>query len=345
MNKKVQLNKSDFESHLEVRWCPGCGDYSVLAAVQRYLASIGEPIEKHVFVSGIGCSSRFPYYMNTYGFHTIHGRAPAIAMGLTIARPDLSVWVVTGDGDLLSIGGNHFLHMLRRNPNIKVLLLNNQIYGLTKGQYSPTSTKGKVTKSSPAGSPDTPINPIQLALGAQATFVARVIDVDAQNLTEVLSEAYTHRGTALIEIYQNCNIFNDGAFDRIRGRDERAQYQLLLRHNAPLVFGRNSENGLIVENGRARAVEIGSNSSESVAKFGITTYDVTNFSLAMAMATIPQTDDACVPMGVFYKVDRPCIEDVLAEQLKDARKKAQLSSSAKDNLEELYLSGNTWTIR
>ncbi len=221
-----KLSKKDFETDQEVRWCPGCGDYAVLTAVQKLLPTLDVPRENFVFVSGIGCSSRFPYYVDTYGFHSIHGRAPAVASGVKVANPNLSVWVITGDGDALSIGGNHLMHTLRRNLDINILLFNNRIYGLTKGQYSPTSEKGKVTKSTPLGSADYPVNPISLALGAQAGFVARTLDVDAKHMTEVLSEAAVHRGTSLVEIYQNCNIFNDGAFANIAERDVRADAQL-----------------------------------------------------------------------------------------------------------------------
>jgi len=222
----VQLTAKDFKSDQEVRWCPGCGDYAILSAVQGFMPQLGIPREKIVFVSGIGCSSRFPYYMNTYGMHSIHGRAPAIATGLSVTRPDLSVWVITGDGDALSIGGNHLIHALRRNVNLKILLFNNQIYGLTKGQYSPTSELGKITKSTPMGSLDHPFNPVSVALGAEATFVARSIDSDRKHLTEVLTKAAAHKGTAFVEIYQNCNIFNDGAFDLLKEPDTRADNQI-----------------------------------------------------------------------------------------------------------------------
>src|SRR6058998_2086658 len=232
-----KYTKKDFESDQDVRWCPGCGDYAILSAIQKSMPDLGIPREKIVFISGIGCSSRFPYYMNTYGFHTIHGRAPAIATGLRVARPDLKVFVVTGDGDGLSIGGNHMLHVLRRNVNLTILLFNNRIYGLTKGQYSPTSETGKITKSTPAGSVDEPFNPISLALGAEATFVARTLDSDRKHLTSVLRQAVEHRGSALVEIYQNCPIFNDGAFDVLKDRDEAQARLVPLEHGRPVVFG------------------------------------------------------------------------------------------------------------
>ncbi|MET9888554.1 2-oxoacid:ferredoxin oxidoreductase subunit beta, partial [Streptomyces sp. NPDC006430] len=234
----------DFKSDQEVRWCPGCGDYAVLAAVQGFMPELGLARENIVFVSGIGCSSRFPYYMNTYGMHSIHGRAPAIATGLATSRRDLSVWVVTGDGDALSIGGNHLIHALRRNVNLKILLFNNRIYGLTKGQYSPTSEIGKITKSTPMGSLDAPFNPVSLALGAEASFVARTIDSDRKHLTEVLRAAADHQGTALVEIYQNCNIFNDGAFDALKDKDRAQEAVIRLEHGQPIRFGTDLTKGI-----------------------------------------------------------------------------------------------------
>src|ERR687891_782149 len=236
------LTRSDFVSDQEVRWCPGCGDYAILAAVQGIMPTLGIPKEKIVFISGIGCSSRFPYYMNTYGLHGIHGRAAAIATGIATARPDLQVWVVTGDGDGLSIGGNHLIHALRRNVNLKILLFNNQVYGLTKGQYSPTSEMGKITKSTPMGSLDHPFNPVSVALGVEATFVARTIDSDRGHLTEVLGKAAAHRGAAFVEILQNCNIYNDGAFDYVR---EEKQNRIYLRHGERIRFGREDEKGVV----------------------------------------------------------------------------------------------------
>ena len=235
---QLGLKAKDFKTDQEVRWCPGCGDYAILAAVQGFMPELGVARENIVFISGIGCSSRFPYYMNTYGMHSIHGRAPAIATGLSSSRPDLSVWVVTGDGDALSIGGNHLIHALRRNVNLKILLFNNRIYGLTKGQYSPTSELGKITKSTPFGSLDAPFNPVSVALGAEATFVARTLDSDRKHLTSVLRAAADHEGTALVEIYQNCNIFNDGAFDLLKDADTRDDWTIPLEHGAPLRFGK-----------------------------------------------------------------------------------------------------------
>ena len=245
--KLVQLTAKDFKSDQEVRWCPGCGDYAILAAMQSFMPELGLPREKIVFISGIGCAARFPYYMQTYGMHSIHGRAPAIATGLSTSRPDLSVWVVTGDGDALSIGGNHLIHVLRRNVNVKILLFNNQIYGLTKGQYSPTSPLGTRNKSTPMGSLDYPFNPVSIALGAEATFVARSIDTDKKHLTEVLRRAASHKGTALVEIYQNCNVYNDGAFDAVK---EQTENQIRLVHGEPIRFGAEDERGVKLRDGR-----------------------------------------------------------------------------------------------
>ena len=246
--------RKDFQTDQEVRWCPGCGDYTILASVQNYMATMGVAKEKIVFISGIGCSSRFPYYMNTYGMHSIHGRAPAIASGLAASRPDLSVWVITGDGDALSIGGNHLIHALRRNLNIKILLFNNQIYGLTKGQYSPTSEEGKRTKSSPVGSIDHPFNPISLALGAEATFVARTLDMDRNHTTEIVQAAYEHEGSAFIEIYQNCNVFNDKAFIQLTGKEERVHNRINLTHGEPITFGEAGSRSILDSAGVARAL-------------------------------------------------------------------------------------------
>src|SRR5437588_3159495 len=253
----VALTRKDFQSDQEVRWCPGCGDYSVLAAVQFLLPELGVRLENTVFVSGIGCSSRFPYYMETYGMHSIHGRAPAIASGLAIARPDLSVWVVTGDGDSLSIGGNHLIHALRRNVNVTILMFNNQIYGLTKGQYSPTSETGKITKSTPFGSVDFPFNPISLALGAEATFVARTHDMDRKHMQETFRRAHDHRGGAFVEIYQNCNVFNDGAIEDVTAKEARPNMLIPLEHGQPVRFGPDLEKGVMLDGrGRARIVDV-----------------------------------------------------------------------------------------
>src|SRR2546427_2967648 len=257
------LTAKDLASDQDVRWCPGCGDYSILAQMKKALAPLGIPREKMVFISGIGCSSRFPYYMNTYGFHTIHGRAPALATGLKVTRPDLDVWVVTGDGDGLSIGGNHLIHCLRRNVDMKILLFNNRIYGLTKGQYSPTSEVGKVTKSTPAGSVDFPFNPITVALGAHASFVSRAIDVEQKHLGEMLKRAHAHRGSSFMEILQNCNIFNDGAFNDLSDKQIKAEHQLVVEHDKPLVFGKNRDKGIRMNGQRPEVVALGNGVTEN----------------------------------------------------------------------------------
>src|SRR5690242_5820254 len=284
--------KKDFQSDQEIRWCPGCGDYAILNAAQQVFAQLGFPKHKMVMVSGIGCSSRFPYYVNTYGFHTIHGRAPAIATGLKLANPELQVWVATGDGDALSIGGNHFIHALRRNVDIKILLFNNRIYGLTKGQYSPTSELGKVTKSTPMGSLDWPFNPLSIAIGAEATFVARAIDTDKQGLTDVLRAAAAHRGSAFVEIFQNCNIYNDGAFDFVR---EDKTNRIYLEHGQPIRFGEENEKGV-----RQRAdgsVEVVDVEDES----GLLVHDAQHAesSLAFALTRLTQSICGATPVGVF----------------------------------------------
>ncbi len=331
------LTREDFVSDQEVRWCPGCGDYAVLAAVQAIMPTLGIPREKIVFVSGIGCSSRFPYYMNTYGFHGIHGRAPAIATGIATARPDLHVWVVTGDGDGLSIGGNHFIHALRRNVNLKILLFNNQIYGLTKGQYSPTSEQGKVTKSTPFGSLEYPFNPLSLALGAEATFVARSIDVERKHLPEMLKRAAAHRGSAFIEIYQNCNIFNDGAFVALTSKDGRTQNRIYLEHGKPVVFGPNDENGVVMRtDGRAEIVKVA-----DVGRDKLLVHDEKRDdpSLAFALSRLAQGPTKPTPLGVFRDVQRPAYGDGMESQLR-----AAAEQQGPGDLERLLNSGDTWSV-
>ena len=303
------LSRKDFVSSQEVRWCPGCGDYAILAAVQNFLPELGVPRENIVFISGIGCSSRFPYYVETYGMHSIHGRAPAIATGLAVTRPDLSVWVVTGDGDALSIGGNHLIHALRRNVDIKILLFNNRIYGLTKGQYSPTSEAGKVTKSSPAGSVDHPLNPVSLALGAGATFVARSIDSERAHLTSVLREAAKHPGAAFVEIYQNCNIFNDGAFDDLKSPETQDERLLRLEHGAEIRFGAGGCRRVVAaEDGTLEVTD-----REDVPAL---VHDATaaNPSRAFALSQL----DGVVPIGVFRSVVRPTYNELVREQVRRA---------------------------
>jgi 2-oxoglutarate/2-oxoacid ferredoxin oxidoreductase subunit beta len=317
-------NRKEYTSDQEVRWCPGCGDYAILAAVQGFLPELGLRRENMVFVSGIGCSSRFPYYLDTYGIHSIHGRAPAIATGIATAREDLSVWVVTGDGDALSIGGNHLIHAMRRNVNLKILLFNNRIYGLTKGQYSPTSEPGKITKSTPLGSVDHPFNPVSLALGAEASFVARTIDSDRKHLTSVLSAAASHRGTALVEIYQNCPIFNDGAFDAVKDNDTKADAIIPLVHGEPIRFGAPGEDGLGSkgitrdETGGVKVVAV-----DEVGTDALLVHDAHNPDPSTAFALSRLTDAGVLhqsPIGIFRDVDRPTYDDQARQQIATARK-------------------------
>src|ERR1035437_3052548 len=325
-----KLTRKDFVSDQEVRWCPGCGDYAILAQVQKVMPELGIPRENIVFISGIGCSSRFPYYMNTYGFHSIHGRAPAIASGLKTFRPDLSVWVATGDGDALSIGGNHFIHVLRRNLGINILLFNNRIYGLTKGQYSPTSKQGKITKSTPFGSVDHPFNPVSVALGADGTFVARSIDVEAKHLQDLIRRAYAHRGTALIEILQNCNIFNDGAFASLTDKDVKAEHQLVLEHGKPLIFGKNRDKGLRMHGHSLEVVQLG----KGVTENDLVVHDENDSALAFLLGLLgpPQFP---LPIGVFRAVERPTYESTLAGQMQ-----AAIQQQGKGDLEELLSRGD-----
>jgi 2-oxoglutarate ferredoxin oxidoreductase subunit beta len=332
----------EFTSDQEVRWCPGCGDYAVLKAVQGFLPDLGLRRENIVFVSGIGCSSRFPYYLDTFGMHSIHGRAPAIATGIATARADLSVWVVTGDGDALSIGGNHLIHALRRNLNLTILLFNNRIYGLTKGQYSPTSEPGKVTKSTPMGSVDHPFNPVSLALGAEGTFVARTIDSDRKHLTAVLSAAAAHRGTSLVEIYQNCPIFNDGAFDSIKDRDPSAAGVIPLVHGEPIRFGPDGAKGLIRDSttGGVKVAEVA-----EVGEGAILVHDSRAADPTTAFAISRLTDAGYLhraPIGIFRQVERPTYDDLAREQIEAAR--AAAPGEPADRLAALIGGGDTWTI-
>jgi 2-oxoglutarate/2-oxoacid ferredoxin oxidoreductase subunit beta len=330
----IKLTKKDFESDQDVRWCPGCGDYAILSAVQKTMPDLGIPKDNIVFISGIGCSSRFPYYMNTWGFHTIHGRAPAIATGLRLARPDLKVFVVTGDGDGLSIGGNHMLHVLRRNVNLTVLLFNNRIYGLTKGQYSPTSELGKVTKSTPLGSADRPVNPLAFAYGSGATFVARTIDRDVKHMEEMLKRAAHHRGTAFLEILQNCNVFNDLAWNVVYEKESKAAHELRLEHGKPLVFGPpNARKAVVAEGLRLSVVP-----AESVPADRILIHDEKNLNAARILADMGLPDFP-IPTGVFSAVDAPIYEDVVLEQEKTA-----LDAKGRGSIDELLRSGDTWTI-
>lgn len=334
---EAKQSAKDYKSDQEVRWCPGCGDYIVLNAVQSFMPTLGLKRENIVFVSGIGCSSRFPYYMNTYGMHSIHGRAPAIATGLATTRPDLSVWVITGDGDSLSIGGNHLIHALRRNVNLKILLFNNRIYGLTKGQYSPTSEVGKVTKSTPAGSLDHPFNPVSLALGAEASFVARTLDSDRTHVTDTLRAAAQHRGSALVEIYQNCPIFNDGAFDVLKDADEKQRRIIGLRHGEPITFGPENERYGVVRDahGELRVAPL-----SEVDEAEVVVHDAERDDPAQAFALSRlggQNLDPTVT-GVFRSVRRPVYDDLAREQT------ARAAQDSPPDLQKLLDGNDTWTI-
>ncbi len=337
----VNLTTKDFKSDQEVRWCPGCGDYAILAAVQSFMPELGIDRERIVFVSGIGCASRFPYYMNTYGMHSIHGRAPAIATGLSASRPDLSVWVVTGDGDALSIGGNHLIHALRRNVNVTILLFNNRIYGLTKGQYSPTSELGKITKSTPAGSADSPFNPLSLALGAEATFVARTIDTDRKHLQSVLRAAAEHHGSAFVEIYQNCNIFNDGAFDTLKDAGSRDDYLIRLEHGEPITFGADRQ-WCVVHPPGGFGLEVRRTAEVDAAE--IVSHDATvpEPAYAFALSRLPDLDLRHTPIGVFRQVERPSYDSLVRQQVDTA--KAAADGNPEEQLATLLGTGDTWTI-
>ncbi|MCF6379983.1 2-oxoacid:ferredoxin oxidoreductase subunit beta [Nocardioides KLBMP 9356] len=345
----------EFTSDQEVRWCPGCGDYAVLKAVQSFLPDLGLRRENIVFVSGIGCSSRFPYYLDTYGMHSIHGRAPSIATGIATAREDLSVWVVTGDGDALSIGGNHLIHALRRNVNMTILLFNNRIYGLTKGQYSPTSETGKVTKSTPMGSLDHPFNPVSLALGAEATFVARTIDSDRKHLTSVLAAAAAHRGTSLVEIYQNCPIFNDGAFDAIKSPETKADAIIPLVHGEPVTFGAQFEDGPLVGKGSKALIRDQATggvkvvATTDVDAADIVVHDAHSPDPTMAFAISRLTDSGYLntsPIGIFRQVERTTYDDAAREQVAASRSAASGDDTADQSarLAGLIGGGDTWTI-
>ena len=332
--------KKDFTSSSEVRWCPGCGDYAILAAFQGFMPELGIRRENVVCISGIGCSSRFPYYLDTYGLHSIHGRAPAIATGLATSRPDLNVWVVTGDGDALSIGGNHLIHALRRNVNLTILLFNNRIYGLTKGQYSPTSEVGKVTKSTPSGSVDAPFNPVSLALGAEATFVARTMDSDRKHLTSVLRQAVEHRGSALVEIYQNCPIFNDGAFDAIKDRETSADAIIPLVHGEPIRFGVEGRLGVVrdPQSGEFEVVEVA-----EVGVEALVVHDAHRQDPSYAFGLSRLTDAGVLhrsPIGIFRDVDAPTYDDLAREQVA----LATANGSDDDALQAMIAGGDTWDV-
>jgi 2-oxoglutarate/2-oxoacid ferredoxin oxidoreductase subunit beta len=334
---ELPLSKADFSSDQETRWCPGCGDYAILASVQSFMPELGIPPEKIVFVTGIGCAGRFVYYMDTYGMHGIHGRAPALATGVATSRPDLSVWVVSGDGDALSIGGNHLIHALRRNVPLKILLFNNQIYGLTKGQYSPTSEEGKVTKSTPFGSQDHPFNPVSLALGAEASFVARTVDTDKAHVAETLRAAAAHEGAALVEIYQNCNVFNDGAFDAVRAKGQKEHNQIRLVHGEPIRFGADGERGVTRgADGRLELVDVAEAGEDSIL---VHDSERPEPSLAFELAHLAARPTGPTPIGIFRSVSRPVYGRDLAIEL--GRSSSEVGS---EQLRELLHSGETWTV-
>ncbi|HBL27782.1 MAG TPA: 2-oxoacid:ferredoxin oxidoreductase subunit beta [Acidobacteria bacterium] len=330
------LSKKDFQSDQEVRWCPGCGDYAILSAVQQVFPELGIPRERFVVVSGIGCSSRFPYYMNTFGFHSIHGRAPAVATGIKLARPELEVWIATGDGDAMSIGGNHFIHTLRRNVGVKVLMFNNRIYGLTKGQYSPTSELGKKTKSTPMGSVDYPFNPLSLALGSGATFVARTVDIFQAHQKEVLRQAAQHKGTAFVEIYQNCNIFNDKAYTYMTEKDVKDDNALYLEQGKPLVFGKNKDKGIRMRGTQMEVIQLG----EGFTADDCVVWDATLDNPATAfLAAQLLPPDFPTALGVFRNVTVPTYEDMLTDQIHH-----ETDRLGAGTLEKLLQGGDTWRV-
>ena len=330
------LTKKDFQTDQEVRWCPGCGDYAILSSVQAVFPELGIPRERFVVVSGIGCSSRLPYYVNSFGFHSIHGRAPAIATGLKVARPDLEVWIATGDGDAMSIGGNHLIHVLRRNVGVKIMMFNNRIYGLTKGQYSPTSELGKKTKSTPYGSTDTPFNPLALALGAGATFVARTVDIFQPHMREMLHRAARHQGTAFVEIYQNCNIFNDKAFTYMTEKEVRDEACLYLEHGKPLLFGKDRQKGIRLVGTRLEVVELGHGVSEE----DCLVWDETREDPVLAfLASALLPPDFPTPLGVLRDVTRPSYEERVSAQIQ-----AEVERRGHGELEKLLYTGEMWTV-
>tara|TARA_B100001105_G_scaffold97689_1_gene77861 strand:+ start:4335 stop:5354 length:1020 start_codon:yes stop_codon:yes gene_type:complete len=333
---KNTYSKQDFTSDQAVRWCPGCGDYAILAQTQKVFPNLGIDKENLVFISGIGCSSRFPYYMDTYGFHTIHGRAPAIASGVKLANPDLSVWVVTGDGDGLSIGGNHTIHLLRRNLDINVMLFNNRIYGLTKGQYSPTSEVGKVTKSTPMGSLDRPFNPLTLALGAGATFVSRTIDKETKHLQEMITKSHAHKGTSFMEIYQNCNIFNDGAFSSLTDKETKLDTVLWLENKSPMIFGVEKNKGIRLDGNKPTVVEIGDKWSSD----DILVHDESDYVIASLLSNMTYNDGFPDPIGVLYSIEDATYEDMMMNQINEATKKKD-----KVTIQDIINAGDTWVVK
>ena len=329
--------KDDFVSGQDVRWCPGCGDYAILSVMQRTLAQFAIPREKYVFVSGIGCSSRFPYYMNTYGFHTIHGRAPTIATGLKCANPDLNVWVVTGDGDGLSIGGNHLIHCMRRNIDLNIVLVNNRIYGLTKGQYSPTSEPGKVTKSTPFGSIDNPINPLCIAIASEATFVARTLDTDPKHMQYVFQRAMDHRGTSFIEVYQNCIIFNDKTFMPVTGREVRDDRMIYLEDGKPLVFGAKKDKAIRLAGLQPEIVNLADAKNPQSLLIHREKDPAPNYAYLLTQMRFPEMPE---PFGIFRSIEKPTYDDLMDSQIKEAAKKY-----GKGVLKELIYGEDTWTVK
>ena len=335
MSETIQLTKKDFATDQDVRWCPGCGDYAILAQVQKVFPDLGIPKENMVIVSGIGCSSRFPYYMNTYGFHSIHGRAPAIASGVKLSNPELSVWVVTGDGDAMSIGGNHFIHVLRRNIDMNILLFNNRIYGLTKGQYSPTSEVGKITKSTPMGSLDYPFNPPALAFGSSGTFIARTIDKELKHMGALIKQASEHKGTSFLEIYQNCNIFNDGAFSDLTDKQIKSDNVIVLDENMPMIFGKELDKGLILEGSKFRVVDL----NNDYSKDDLLIHNPKNRNLGLLISEMTYDEDLPVPIGIFYKEDKPTYDLMMSKQIEKAK------SNSKLNLQSIIEGPNSWEVK
>ena len=333
---KTTLTRKDFISDQNVRWCPGCGDYAVLAQVQKVFPELGVPKENFLIVSGIGCSSRFPYYMDTFGFHSIHGRATPLATGAKLANPDLSVWVVTGDGDSMSIGGNHLIHILRRNLDINILLFNNEVYGLTKGQYSPTSAQGHISKSTPLGSVDYPFNPPQLALGAGGTFIARGIDREQKHLQSLLREAHNHSGTSFVEIYQNCWVFNDGAFANLTERELKMETQLILDQGKPMIFGKERNKGMRLAGGKLEVVELGETSSMDK----ILVHDESNKIQGLLLSELTHKDGFPTPIGIIYRENKPTYEDLLYDQMDKA-----VNSQGEGDLDTLFRNGHTWKVQ
>src|SRR5215217_3601732 len=333
-----QLKKADFSSDQEVRWCPGCGDYAILNNVQKVMPELGIPREKIVFVSGIGCSSRFPYYMNTYDLHSLHGRAPAIATGLKAANPELSVWVITGDGDALSIGGNHFMHAIRRNLDMNYILFNNRIYGLTKGQYSPTSELGKKTKSTPMGVIDYPLNPLSVAIASEATFVARSLDIDVKHLGATVQAAAHHKGVSFVEVYQNCNIFNDGAFDYFAERNIRSDHMIYLEHEKPMVYGKDRDRGIRMNGAHPEVVQLGPETGLTEDDLLVHDIHLKDPSVAFMLARMEQPLFP-QPIGIFRAVERATYEDMMADQIE-----AAIAKSGPGSLEKLINSGDMWVV-